>query len=510
MKQEKGRNPYRIMFVWLIVACIVGSALANASENTKAKKIVVCLDGTWNNPATKKETSEWKDKVYKPTNVVKTCRSVIGTPRAGASQITYYDIGVGGLRKYSGGWNTTHRIVDNVFGGARGAGYEGNVEDAYRFLLQNYNSGDEIYIFGFSRGAATARTLTQYIDWSGGLLAKDCAYWLPRFFDTFLQHKSSRSWVDEKKAIRSDTRESELHKKPYLASDEDRLKESVDQILCVKDGKDQMIRPVEISYLGLWDTVLSLGRRKDKFYVKPVPEKNIKSIRQALGIDESRFDFKPHIYHHPNKSKPSQNLQQRWFAGVHSNIGGGYVDDGLANHALYWVLEGAMAGNKGLQLRPEFLNFYRPYAQDRLYNSRKWYWSVAEALRFRYKKGVRRIDPRSINMQSANLAVHPSAIERLGSCRQEPYLGKNGEKRIKKHYPLDSLYRPKNLLRYLSALDALGDLEAYLIRMFPDVQSDGVDAYALKYVSPKTMRDRVIKIVSDPKRSDFCPPSTDS
>jgi len=89
-------------------------------------------------------------------------------PATGREQIVYYDIGVGAPATYPGVANALLRLGDKLLGGGRGAGFEGNVEDALGFLAFNHLPGDEVFIFGFSRGAATAQAVTRFIDWAGG------------------------------------------------------------------------------------------------------------------------------------------------------------------------------------------------------------------------------------------------------------------------------------------------------------------------------------------------------
>ena len=114
-----------------------------------SKRIVISSDGTWNRPDQKN-----------PTNVIKMARAILPTAPDGKCQVVFYDQGVG-----------TGKRLDRWLGGAFGQGLEKNVEDAYRFLMHNYDEGDEIYLFGFSRGAFTARSTVGMIR-NSGLLHK--------------------------------------------------------------------------------------------------------------------------------------------------------------------------------------------------------------------------------------------------------------------------------------------------------------------------------------------------
>lgn len=116
------------------------------------KRIVVCADGTWNEP-------ERKDKQSgrpQPTNVLKVARALLPLASTGVGQVVYYHEGVG-----------TFNRLDKWTGGAFGRGLERNVRSLYRFLVFNYESNDEIFFFGFSRGAFTVRTLTGFMNTVG-------------------------------------------------------------------------------------------------------------------------------------------------------------------------------------------------------------------------------------------------------------------------------------------------------------------------------------------------------
>ncbi|MCB1055970.1 MAG: DUF2235 domain-containing protein [Acidobacteria bacterium] len=344
-------------------------------------------------------------------------------PTLGIPQIVYYDIGVGALRKFKGTWNKFHRFVDKNLGGARGAGFEGNVEDAYGFLCLNYCQGDEIYLFGFSRGAASARSLSHFIDWMGGVLPARDAYWTPRYFDAFLAGESF------------DGARSKIHDE--LLDQAKRGGAAPDKAAKKAAERLGTVLPATIRFLGVWDTVLALGGDRDPRHLKPRPAGCVERACQALAVDEARSDFEPRIWDGPAHDR--QRLEQCWFAGVHTSIGGGYVHDGLANTPLRWILEAARS--LGLGLDDDFLEAYPAYALDQLYPSYKVRYRIWDWVRGR--NGVRKIRVSA----DAGLTLHPSVMERLTA---EP----DGET-----HPRFELYRPKNLLRFLARQ---GDLEAFL------------------------------------------------
>lgn len=406
-----------------------GETTAQVQAEPVSRRLVLCLDGTWNSAYDKSKRDDGT-KVLKPTNTLKVCRAVLPTDASGREQIAYYDIGVGSLAEYPGQSNRLLYFFDRVLGGAWGAGFEGNVEDALHFLVLNHQEGDEVFLFGFSRGAATAQAVTRFLDWAGGLPQKEDAYFLPQLF---------RAYVVAHGAVEQ--------RAPALRQIEESLKRD----------KRKPLRPfqhVNVKYLGVWDTVMALGSRFQakgqstssrtrSFHAGKAPAACVHHARQALAVDEARLDFRPEIW---TEHLPDQNLQQRWFAGVHSNIGGGYVNDGLANIALHWVVEGAM--QEGLQTDKEFLAHYRRYPLDSLYSSSSLLYRMLDALRFRTGAGKRRLVGTSA---SANLTLDASVVKRL---RVTPDRLEKGSTRTTK------AYRPENVLLFLACQP---DLDAYLL-----------------------------------------------
>ncbi len=329
------------------------------------KRIVICADGTWNKP-------DQKDRgKRKPTNVVKTARGVLPIASDGVHQLTWYNDGVG-----------TNWGLDKIAGGGFGVGLSANIVEAYQFLVLNYNPGDEIYLFGFSRGAYTVRSLAGVVD-SIGILSKDHAFFIPDAY-TLYRNRASQNELDEFR---------QAH-----------------------DAMDASIR-----YVGVWDTVGALGiptglfksfnKRYEFHQVHLAP--SIEHGYHALAIDERRRPFRPSLWSLPEDS--DQVMEQMWFPGVHSNIGGGYEKDGLSNIALHWLKE--KAGALGLECDEDFLAHYRP-----------WYGhELRKSLTFMYRLLIP-IQRDIGKMDRGNESVHHSAIRRM-----------------KKHDD----YRPKNLLDYL-------------------------------------------------------------
>lgn len=398
------------------------------------RRFVLCLDGTWNSTYVKKRRDDGHE-VLKPSNVLKLCRAVLPFDEgSGRAQVTFYDTGVGSLAKYPGASNRMLSAADKLLGGAFGAGFEANVEDALDFLVHNHAPGDEVFVLGFSRGAATARALTRYLDWAGGLPAKRDAYYLPRFFREYVVSRGRRSAAEVRRAIDAERAVERVAREPLPP-----------------------FEPVEITFLGVWDTVMALGSRfraageststaSRSFHVDSRPAACVRHARQALAIDEARYDFRPEVW---TGARPGQSLEQRWFAGVHSNVGGGYVDDGLANLAFHWILEEAAA--LGLAADRSFAAAYRRYPQDRLYRSESWLYRLLDGARGRWGRGRRSLAGWP---ETARLTLAPSVIHRLQADPDERLA--NGELRFP---DLRQRYRPENVLRFLAAQP---DLDAYL------------------------------------------------
>lgn len=393
------------------------------------RRLVLCLDGTWNSAYDKQKRTEAEDDhiLLKPTNTLKMCRAVLPIdPETHRQQITYYDLGVGALADYPGTSNRFLYFMDRVLGGAWGAGFEGNVEDALHFLALNFQEGDEVFVFGFSRGAATARAVTMFLEWSGGLPVKSDAYYLPQLYRAYVVSAGKRSVKDEVATIDARHPGRPLH--PF--------------------------QHVPVTYLGVWDTVMSLGSRFQatgdttstgarSFHAGKIPAKCVLHARQALAIDETRFDFRPEIW---SGRHDHQTMHQRWFAGVHSNVGGGYRNDGLANLAFHWILDGAR--DAGLKVDTNFTRFYPGFAKDSLYRSSSLFYRSLDFVRFRRNRGKRRL----VGVPaSANLDIDPSVFARMAAPPRDLEMGSTPEDTFKP-------YRPENVLLFLATLP---DVDTY-------------------------------------------------
>jgi uncharacterized protein (DUF2235 family) len=217
---------------------------------------------------------------------------------------------------------------------------------AYEWLIENYNDGDEIFIFGFSRGAFTARSLAGLVALEGVLKAGS-PIGLAQLFKRYQKGNEESIWTLKDKEAAGDT--SKL-------TDEEKwlLKYS---------------QPAKVKMVGVWDTVGSVGivagniphiSRSQFDYLQTGLFLPIQNGYHALAVDEHRNDFAPtlwtvHHYKDPNKrSAPPRllaNVEQRWFVGAHANVGGGYENDPLAQAPLRWMMH--KAESHGLSFRSE-------------------------------------------------------------------------------------------------------------------------------------------------------------
>ena len=270
------------------------------------KRLVICCDGTWNRP----------DSQY-VTNIEKIARTVqidSASVESGVQQSVVYLSGVG-----------VGYGVDRILGGAFGFGLFSNVLAGYRFLASNYEPGDEIYVFGFSRGAYTARSLCGMIG-KAGLLTR-------------------KALVDEKL--------------PEAVARYKRLETQSGQS-DAEFRRDYCHPDTPIHFLGVFDTVGALGvpgamRRKHQFHDVKL-SKAVLCARQALAIDEPRMKFEPCLWEDTGAEGEAERVRQVWFEGAHSDVGGGVSPTGLPDTALLWMV--SEANKRGLVFDEELLQRY--------------------------------------------------------------------------------------------------------------------------------------------------------
>ncbi len=359
------------------------------------RNIILCADGTGN-----------KGGHTPDSNVFKTYNA-IEIKDASRSQITYYDNGVG---------TSTNKFLKAI-SGALGFGFQYNVRELYAFLSKNYQEGDRVYIFGFSRGAATIRAFSGFVH--------DCGLIEPGkdYNDVALK--------DEINALLK-----AYLKIRYKKNKGEKLKTEIADNMEI-EGCTSHRRKVKIEFIGVWDTVAALGMPKNmdltgavsttinwvfsrvdnifnffihhrayNFELTP----NITRACHALSIDDSRTSFWPLIWDETTAEAEDVAVDQVWFAGVHSDVGGGYPRQDMSNVSLLWVLEQAMGDAKGLKLNERALQEIRDRVNvhDKIHDSRDGF-----GLFYRYHPREIETLCRGKHKQETNIKIHESVLSRL-------------------------------------------------------------------------------------------------
>lgn len=299
------------------------------------RKIILLSDGTGNSSA----------KVWR-TNVWRTFEAL---DLSGSDQVAFYDDGVG----------TSSFKPMALLGGAFGLGLRRNVIALYKFACRNYrDADDELFGFGFSRGAFTIRIVMGLIDSQGLVKADD---------EAELHSLASAAY----RAYRRDRYHNLKFEAPY-------------QWIRNKFGPDyppkEVRRKVKITFVGVWDTVAAYGMPVDEMtrgihqYLWPIELPNnrlsasITRACQALALDEERTTFHPQLWDESRGANPhrgpidpagrrlieNERLSQVWFSGVHTNVGGGYPDDALAYIPFVWMI--TEAARFGLKFKSDYAN----------------------------------------------------------------------------------------------------------------------------------------------------------
>lgn len=305
------------------------------------KNLVVCCDGTGN------EVSE------NISNVLKLYRVLRKSGKTAPNQVVFYDPGVGTLARPDP-WTKFRQDAIAVLGLMTGYGLDDNVLAAYTFLINNYEEDDNIFLFGFSRGAYTVRVLAALIH-KVGLLAPQQQNLAGAALTAYKQFRETALAMV---AQSSDDGQSEEGPQ----SQDDRA---------AQFARIVSVRWPTIKFLGVWDTVASvIVPRPDRYYTFSLQElphtrrnPSVRVFRQAMALDERRRMFRLHgwdegqVFMHNrfstvNNSEP-QDIQQVWFAGVHADIGGGYpeAESGLSKYPLIWMI--AEAAAHGLAINPQ-------------------------------------------------------------------------------------------------------------------------------------------------------------
>jgi uncharacterized protein (DUF2235 family) len=398
------------------------------------RNIVICCDGTGN------EISE------NISNVLKLYRCLRKTEKTQPRQLVFYDPGVGTLARPDP-FLKFKQDFSAILGLALGYGLDDKVLASYLFLVHNYQDGDQIYLFGFSRGAYTARVLAGLIH-KVGLISPE-------------QANLAGSGLTSYKQFSSDGPHGtglDLHQLTD-AHDEDGPLPVTRDDQAAQYARILSVRWPTIRFVGVWDTVATvIVPRPDRLYLPSFEElaytlqnPSVKTFRQAISIDERRCMFRLKKWDQPqnfmhnrfsatNNSEP-QDILQVWFAGVHADIGGGYPEkqSGLSKYPLIWMIDEAV--KCGLTVDPRTVNtlawgaprtgspfkYVEPCVKGELHNSMNAAWRILEYYpkNAKYKEWPARqvyfgryipdAEPRLI---PENAFIHESVVKRMDAVQE--------------------------------------------------------------------------------------------
>lgn len=327
--------------------CVI---IYGSARRAVGKNIIVCSDGTGNSATKGRGTNVFKLFEAVDLNGHRTDPSLV-------PQIAFYDDGVG----------TDGILPLRLLGGAMGLGLARNVRQLYRQLARVYDPGDRIFLFGFSRGAFTVRTLAGMITTCGLVNGTKLAS------THDLRHAVSGAY------------------RAYRAGYDSLLTGLVGRLVRRPDRPTATARlrtkypvhdPVTLAFIGVWDTVDAVGMPfaigevfnraiyQFKFPTQLLSDR-VERACQALSIDDDRKSFEPVLWDESNEPDgPAARIEQVWFAGAHSNVGGGYPKQGMSLVALDWMLR--HAADSGLRLQGIDLEIIRGHAtvDDKLYDPR--------------------------------------------------------------------------------------------------------------------------------------------
>jgi hypothetical protein len=418
-------------------------------------RLALFLDGTWNAA----------DSPNPLTNVVRLRDLVDPLWTDGTTiekQRIYYDEGVG-----------TAGHLDRLIGGATGAGLDDNVRQAYRFLSQFYEPGCEIYIFGFSRGAFAARSLAGYVGAAGLLTRENCSPDLERRTWEYYRTPPKERYPSEQQSLSRFTHQN-----------------------------------VRIACLGVFDTVGALGipgklfetwnRSRYAFHDTKLSS-IVDHALHAVAVDEKRGPFGASLWAFPDH-KNFTSVEQVWFPGVHSNIGGGYEDHRLSDLALRWMMDRLKAKKLGLRFyegRPEIVGS----PDGELYESRTPLYAYSR-LRPRIRVINQAVPDNTTGMRLSRLPPHANPIgemlhwsvlerwKRSPPAGDEPYRPVNVEAALKTIYAPNLLFRTYVVGRHSGPLDWIDSDEDYaeLRDLLPPEHLAGLDeARARSRAGPKVV-----------------------
>lgn len=426
------------------------------------KRLVFCFDGSWNK----------LDAPYQ-TNVVITAETVMSLTdeEKPTAQLVFYDEGVGTAK------------AQRFRGGIFGKGIVENLSDGYRFLIFNYRLGDEIYVFGFSRGAYTARSFV-------GLLAT-CSIILPKEAHRATEAVLLYQERDESQQFKDRAMQFRRQYAPHICVSDD---ENTWRIRNIPDYDAHPAHRLYVNYVGVWDTVGSLGvparyffsrwTNKDHRFHDTKLSAFVKCARHAVAVDERRIDFTPTLWENIDElnisagKKPDASdapYQEMWFPGVHGAVGGGGERRGLSDQAMDWVLDGARGAGLVLdggehsrifELQPDYKDYLNNQEKAGLFYKAMNYFASAD------RKGPS-------NLYQVSVSARRRWLEKAENLA-------DGVE-----------YRPKTLSAVTADLNGL-DRSQYGLGDQPDGGIAGYDTYVVK--RNQTLSGIAQEVYGDPKQ----------
>jgi uncharacterized protein (DUF2235 family) len=371
---------------------VAAASLQGQKAHGASRNLIVLSDGTGNSSAKAFKTNVWR--LYQALDLTD------------GNQVAVFGDGVG----------TSSIKFWRVLGLALGVGVKRNVLSLYKFLCRNYNEGDRIWAFGFSRGAFTIRVLVGLIHREGLVAYRT-------------EDELNRNALAAYRAYRNGAFHTAI---PWVISfrySRDRLISFWNRLTgarLYKDVKEETFKKnrhiIDIYFVGVWDTVVAYGLPIDELtqavdkWVWPMRFRdasllpNVENARHALSLDDERRTFFPIPWDEtaekqlPRQLTNADRLRQVWFPGAHADVGGGYPDDGLSYVALCWMIE--EAAKLGLRFEPNLVESYTAIATPtgRIYDSRSGFGAF-----WRYQ-------PRDVQMlmgEGNTPLVHNSVITRM-------------------------------------------------------------------------------------------------
>lgn len=314
-----------------------------------SRNIVICCDGTGNEYGTKNTNVVEIFKMLKLENPV--------------DQVAFYDPGVGTM-----GDPSLHtglgKTINKGLGLAFGRGMTRIIHDAYRYAMNSYRDGDRLFLFGFSRGAYTVRALAGMVH-KIGLLKKGSENLIPYATRLYKEHP-----------------------------------ENPEQWRVVNGFKKTFSKKCQIHFLGVWDTVKSVGLcRRSVTLDYTLNNPGLLHGRHAVSLDERRSHYQTNLWGYKNGS----DFQEVWFPGVHSDVGGSYEACGLAQISLKWMARAAE--QYGLLLDKAKMEKIQPDPLGLIHNPLKPYW---------WALGWKRREVRHLNAEpDAGTWIHSSVKARM-------------------------------------------------------------------------------------------------